>query len=419
MRQRRWFALFIASLALAWAGMSAVNPVSTPIGWADAGNRLAVQVAEGGMLGARVAGAAESSQDQSWSPYRQHPSDTQPTIVHVTCPESEATESRHRIMPGQRFRLRPSSCQAYKGYRVAEVEVPIDGGSEFFHGYAVWVDSFEPLDEETTPTGDERQRRRAEANAPLSASPGTPLPIMIDYRNYQQDLAPALVYAWYTDAFVQRQGAGGLQALQQQLAEIAAINDPDVDKMLMVSSYQTLEGVLAELDDELRRSGITTIGYNTERSVGTPAAELQAVHSADANSVARLARLAEEHGYGVVWGPIRRTVDEVPDAAIEAMVAAGLDGVALQEQKFIEREPVDRRVPAVEGTAARYRRIGGQAFHVSVQIMPSRCPGTGANRWAVCAEFIDRLSGTIDSVAIWASGQSDRAALPALVEAIR
>ena len=242
------------------------------------------------------------------------------------------------------------------------------------------------------------------------------LPLMLDYRNYDLTFGPAFVYAWYTERAIER---GGMGILSPQLNGLAAMPNAGLTKMLMVSSVARLDHVLREEGEALRRSGIAVIGYNTENAVGTPAGEMAALgDSTPANLVARAAALAEAAGLQLIWGPIRDTADRVPDSAIAAMVTAGLDGLALQEQKGIESQPVEQRVQAVERTAARYRALGGAGFHVSVQIMPTRCPNTAAGRWAVCADFVSRIAGSVDSVAIWASDAADRAALPQLVQAL-
>lgn len=366
-----------------------------------------------------TASTASTGSTGQWSAYRQHPRDDQPTIIHAGCPDSERTETEQRIRPGEGFLLRDSSCPPYQGRTVVEVLVPQPDGSEV-RGYAVKFDSFEPVassGDAPTLSSDDTTTTQSAAAEPLGSDSSAGLPIMVDYRNYRSDYGAALVYAWYTDAFLQR--ANSSEALRSQLAELQQLDAPNVEKMLMISSYDTLQRVLREYDDTLKGSGVTIIGYNTERSVGTPEGEMQALGSVNGNSVARVAELADQHGYRLIWGPIRNTVDAVSDDAIRAMVDAGLDGVALQEQKFIERSPVSSRVQAVEATAARYKRIGGPAFHVSVQIMPSRCPSSGAGRWDTCAAFVSQIAGTIDSVAIWASGGPDRSALPDLITSIQ
>ena len=250
---------------------------------------------------------------------------------------------------------------------------------------------------------------------PAPSNDGAGLPVMIDYRNYQPRFGAVYLYAWYSEASIAGQGSAGLQ---RQLDELARVSDAGTTKMLMLSSVARLDTLLRDDGAALRQSGITVIGYNTERAVGTPEDEMNALGEVEGNPVARAAALADAAGFRLIWGPIRQTVDGVPDGALRAMVAAGLDGVALQEQKGIENESVAQRVAAVQRTAERYRRVGGDDFHISVQIMPSRCPARADQRWGRCTDFVAQIAPWIDSVAIWASSSADRAALPDLVAAL-
>ena len=250
---------------------------------------------------------------------------------------------------------------------------------------------------------------------PAPSNDGAGLPVMIDYRNYQSVFGPAYVYAWYSEASIAGQGSAGLQ---RQLDELARVSDAGTTKMLMLSSVARLDTLLRDDGAALRQSGITVIGYNTERAVGTPEDEMNALGEVEGNPVARAAALADAAGFRLIWGPIRQTVDGVPDGALRTMMAGGLDGVALQEQKGIENESVAQRVAAVQRTAERYRRVGGDDFHISVQIMPSRCPARADQRWGRCTDFVAQIAPWIDSVAIWASSSADRAALPDLVAAL-
>ena len=73
----------------------------------------------------------------------------------------------------------------------------------------------------------------------------------------------------------------------------------------------------------------------------TPGNEMQTLNSDDpeVNVVARVARLATDNGFKVLWGPVRSTTDQISDRAILTMMEAGVSGLAIQEQKFIETQP--------------------------------------------------------------------------------
>jgi hypothetical protein len=112
------------------------------------------------------------------------------------------------------------------------------------------------------------------------------------------------------------------------------------------------------------------------------------------------------------------------------MLDAGLSGVGLQEQQFIEASCVPDRVAAVESTAARYRSlVAGRGVHVNVQIMPSRCLmgddygrsrcGSSGGRFHHCGAFVRDIAPVADSFAIWASSPTDVGDLVELVAAMR
>jgi hypothetical protein len=276
-----------------------------------------------------------------------------------------------------------------------------------------------------------------DANAPDSpdaaAEPGR-IPIFLAARNYQEHraalrgLGPFIVYAWATDPALSNPNQ-----YDGELAVLADIDDPDVDEIIMFSSYRTLEQKLAQPGHlgYLQSLGVDGVGFNSEGFM-TPSDEMDSLGdiSAGSNAVARFSAIAEANGLSVLWGPIRVTADAVSDAAISTMFGAGLDGVGLQEQQFIESSCVAARTSAVRETAARYRTLaGGQGAHVNVQIMPSRCQngdafaaancgGSGAV-FGHCGAFAASIAGDVDSIGIWASSPDDRAQLVPLVQALR
>ena len=105
-----------------------------------------------------------------------------------------------------------------------------------------------------------------------------------------------------------------------------------------------------------------------------------------------------------MWGPVRRTVDSVSDQTIRTMISAGVTGLAIQEQKFIETQPANSRLSAVNQTRNRYLRLaqeeGVADFTFHVQIMHQRCPNL-----ANCVTFVEELEEIpVDSIAIWSNG---------------
>lgn len=217
---------------------------------------------------------------------------------------------------------------------------------------------------------------------------GDHLPLMVRWSNWRPEFGPAYVYA-----------------REQDLTGMLELDAP-VEKMLMVTSLEEVQR-LVQRQEELKAAGVTIIGFNTENGTGmTPGNEMQTLNSADpaVNVVARAAKLATENGFRVMWGPVRRTVDSLSDDAIRTMIAAGVSGLAIQEQKFIENQDASTRLRAVLSTRDRYLRLaeaeGIEDFTFHVQIMHQRCPSLPN-----CVTFVEGLESIpVDSIAIWSNG---------------
>lgn len=214
------------------------------------------------------------------------------------------------------------------------------------------------------------------------------LPLMVRWSNWRPEFGPAYVYAREADL-------NGMLNL-----------DGPLEKMIMVTSYDEVTRLM-RFADELKASGVTTIGFNTENGTGmTPGNEMQTINSADpdVNVVARAASLATAEGFEVLWGPVRAVTDQLDDRAVLAMMKAGVSGLAIQEQKFIESQPAGARLSAVNRTRDRYLALAQQAglddFSFHVQIMQQRCPDLEN-----CVEFVEGLEAIpVDSIAIWSNG---------------
>jgi hypothetical protein len=260
---------------------------------------------------------------------------------------------------------------------------------------------------------------------PADSGGPTQMPIMFaagHYITYKSQLAPYgpyIVYGWAADP--------ALGMYDKQLQTLAQINDPGVQKMLMFSSTKTAQSKLSDAShvSYLKSIGVTGIGYNSEGDK-TPASEMQNLASA----VSQFAALTKAAGFQLVWGPIRATADNTPDGSYNQMIGAGLGGIGLQEQKFIEASCVGPRVAAVKATSNRLKQLaGGKAFDVQVQIMPSRCIngdsyaakscGSSGAQFHHCQQFADQIAPYVDSIAIWASSPTDNANLVPLIKALR
>ena len=146
----------------------------------------------------------------------------------------------------------------------------------------------------------------------------------------------------------------------------------------MVTSYGEAERLMARAA-ELQAAGVVIVGLNTENGL-TPSNEMETLNNPDPaiNLVARVAVLATEAGFEVIWGPVRNVTDSISDEAVRTMMNAGVSGLALQEQKFIEVQPAETRLRAVNGTRQRYlnlaTEVGLDSFAFHVQIMHQALP---------------------------------------------
>ncbi len=242
----------------------------------------------------------------------------------------------------------------------------------------------------------EAQNKRELPGAEDTLPVGEHLPLMIRWSNWQPDFGPALVYA-----------------REQDLAGMLRMDGP-VQKMLMVTSYGEAERLMARAA-ELHAAEVAIVGFNTENGL-TPSNEMQTLNNPDPaiNVVARVAQLATEAGFEVIWGPVRTVTDSLSDEVIRTMMKAGISGLALQEQKFIEVERADTRLRAVNQTRQRYldlaNELGLDSFAFHVQIMHQRCPDLEN-----CIRFVQLLEEIpVSSIAIWSNGPIP----PSFVEAI-
>jgi hypothetical protein len=226
---------------------------------------------------------------------------------------------------------------------------------------------------------------------------GEHLPLMIRWSNWREEFGPALVYA-----------------REQDLDGMLRMDGP-VQKMLMVTSFREAERLMTR-SAELHDAGVVIVGLNTENGL-TPGDEMQSLNNPDpaVNIVARVARLATEAGFEVIWGPVRNMTDAVSDEVLRTVMNAGISGIALQEQKFIEVQPARTRLNAVNATRDRYLEIadevGLDTFSFHVQIMHQRCPDLEN-----CITFVQMLEEIpVSSIAIWSNGPISTS----FVEAIR
>lgn len=177
----------------------------------------------------------------------------------------------------------------------------------------------------------------------------------------------------------------------------------------MISSSSDLQYALSRYGDDMRRYGVTWIGYDAELSVGTTPTELSSAYSADFNSndVAKAASMARDAGYGFIYGARRQDMDgfirnSQPIPAVSLLVQSGLTGIALQDQKPIATQSAKQRYDAALYTINAFRTVGPN-LHVTIQLMDGidRC-GFSTTK---CAEYV-RLFSTIPntSLGVWPTG---------------
>lgn len=258
--------------------------------------------------------------------------------------------------------------------------------------------------------------------------------IMIQASNHslldsQAKSLPLFVYAFATDpalgigqysppncngtlpAATVPQGGQGIERLLQPLD---AVKGNQVAKMLIFSSAATAKFHLKNqaFVADLKQRGISWLGYNMEGDK-TPQDEICSIRgredTAD-NAVNHFASAARSAGFHFMWGPIRNDLDKVSDAVIKGICAAGVSGIAMQEQNTIQAG-VESRIQAVRKTIGRYRSLCSLDLHASVQIMSRSC---GSDH---CRGFVSGVIKEIDSIAIWATG-AERQQLNSLIQGL-
>jgi hypothetical protein len=256
---------------------------------------------------------------------------------------------------------------------------------------------------------------------------------MMDARNYDSSMDPYGPFVLYMfdhpNEFV----------FQQRLDSLAAVGNDLHEKVIMFTSVARFEEVMrgpgpsghATFGDYLiDEVGVRRAAYNPEAqhtpldemqrllcctNCGTPPSGYVACEDSN-NSVVQFVQIANSFGLPVQWGPVRNFLDAalaLAPEAIAAMGAAGLDGFAIQEQRFIEQACPADRTDAVATTVAGYESILGDTT-IAMQIMPSRCEDGGCvmegqcgsvpdGPYGHCVEFADMAEPFYDELAIWAA----------------
>jgi len=200
------------------------------------------------------------------------------------------------------------------------------------------------------------------------------------------------------------------QNYEQRLRGIENAQSPEIiGKVLAFGSRAFMESKIADAQ-RWHNAGVTTLSYNTENSI-TPVDEMNDLY----NSVGLFATKADAYGFRSTWGPIRVKLDNVPDTVAQAMIASGLDGIGLQEQKPIENQCVEDRIAAVEATVSWWQGLAGPDFGAVAQVVPNRCLNGDTygeqscsediqNPYDHCVMFVHGIWPVIDAVSIFSNG---------------
>jgi hypothetical protein len=242
-------------------------------------------------------------------------------------------------------------------------------------------------------------------------------PVQINASNYDayhsiyQSIGPFIVRAVVLQADRYERGVNEIERIQ-------GYGENVVDYRIGFGSVAVIEQLLESGEAQrLRDLGVTSLTYNPEGQ-HTPEGEFSRRFDAnDQNPIVRFSRLADAYGFRAIWAPLRADADRIGDEALALIYSTGLDGLALQEQRFIENACVDTRTDAVEATIRRHSNIAGRQIELTVQIMSSRC-SNGDSIMSSCGEgeleyqyqhcdlFVDALveQSTLDVLAIWPNG---------------
>lgn len=223
----------------------------------------------------------------------------------------------------------------------------------------------------------------------------------------------------------------------EQVAQLAQVQEQGVVKMIGFSSYRDLEAKLSQPGppgfsshaEYLHSIGVVGFSYNTERSAmgipWTPDDEMDNLFSVDAgtNSVVRFVNVSRSYGFDfVLWVPFRYTADgkDSPEQtnpqgaqAIALMYQAGLSGVGLQEQFLIESRCVPERVAAFQETLRLHTQAaGGENPFLLISGLVETCTRGDdfAERqcglpedhypWQHCDQFVDQVAEELDGLAL-------------------
>jgi len=146
---------------------------------------------------------------------------------------------------------------------------------------------------------------------------------------------------------------------QQGVAALNAIDDPRLDKAIVLSSIEDLKANLSRLPKD-----ITWLEYNSEPGM-TPAAELENIEA----SVKTFAELAHAAGYKISWGPTNVMLRASDDGLLS--LAQDVDGMTLQHQKVLQYEGLQAFIDLTRKRSEAIRKFN-PACQIRVQVVIGR-----------------------------------------------
>ncbi|KKS75466.1 MAG: hypothetical protein UW37_C0005G0021 [Candidatus Gottesmanbacteria bacterium GW2011_GWA2_44_17] len=197
-------------------------------------------------------------------------------------------------------------------------------------------------------------------------------------------------------------------SVYSQLENIKNSGFPITDFSLGIGSISFLNNLDIA---RLKNIGVTILSYNPEGG-HTPAAEFkERFTDSDNNPLVQFAKWGENNGFKTFWAPLRNDADSTPDSVIKRIYAAGMDGLGLQEQQFIEKSCPSVRTVKVKETLNRHRQLAGKPIETTVQIMANRCLRADnvscadaiVYPYQHCQLFVNNIKDEINALGVWPS----------------
>ncbi|MCL5742567.1 MAG: hypothetical protein M1541_01375, partial [Acidobacteria bacterium] len=191
--------------------------------------------------------------------------------------------------------------------------------------------------------------------------------------------------------------AWNAEKCERALSLLAPVSDPQLQKMVVVTSIEDLKWLIAK-----RLEGLVWVAYNSERGM-TPAAELGDIRA----SVTEFARIAHAAGLRAIWAPTN-TMLQADESVLE--LTRNLDGMAFQHQKVLQYQGVPAFIELTKQRAQAARRYN-PAVRTSVQVVVGR----GSEEQLV--DGLRAIKGDVSEIKIFS--MRDTGAIGRILRAVR